>query len=284
LVKRDQHEKNRISWNLATRRHNSHKGDQAAFLRNGGNDLHREDMELLGDVRGKSLVHLQCNSGQDTLSIASHLGAHVTGVDISDEAIEFARRLSAESGIPATFIRSDIYDWFATNTTQYDVAYASYGALVWLSDIREWGRGVASSLKPGGRLVLIEFHPFGLIFDEDMRHVYEYMGGDMFENVDGVGDYVADSGDQILAHGKLPEITESFRNPHPSYEFMWGIGEIVTAIIDAGMQLTALREYPYTNGWKPFRDMRELPGRRNTVPEGVPDLPLMYAITARLPE
>src|SRR4051794_22698956 len=106
------HEANRLSWNEATVAHNSHKGDQAAFYRAGGNKLFAEDFELLGDIRGLDAVHLQCNSGQDTLSLVT-MGASLTGVDISDEAIDFARRLSTESGVPATFIRSDIYDWLA---------------------------------------------------------------------------------------------------------------------------------------------------------------------------
>ena len=105
MLKKDLHEANRLSWNAATRAHNSHKGDQARFLREGGSTLHPEELELLGELRGRSLLHLQCNSGQDTLSLAAR-GALVTGVDISDEAISFARRLSADSGLPATFERA----------------------------------------------------------------------------------------------------------------------------------------------------------------------------------
>src|SRR5215471_19282234 len=108
-MRKDLHEENRLSWDAATVAHNSHKGDQAAFLRNGGSTLYPEEIEVLGDVRGLSVVHLQCNAGQDTLSIAQ-LGAVMTGVDISDTAIDFARQLSQDSGIPATFVRSDVYD------------------------------------------------------------------------------------------------------------------------------------------------------------------------------
>ena len=92
MIRRPLHEQNRLAWNEATRAHNSHKGDQAAFLRGGGSTLFPEEIELLGDLRDRPLVHLQCNAGQDTLSIASRLGARVTGVDISDEAIDFARQ------------------------------------------------------------------------------------------------------------------------------------------------------------------------------------------------
>ena len=95
-MKQDLHEANRLSWNAATVAHNSHKGDQAAFFRKGGSTLFPEEARLLGDVKGLSVLHLQCNAGQDSLSIA-RLGAEVTGVDISDEAVDFATRLSQQS-------------------------------------------------------------------------------------------------------------------------------------------------------------------------------------------
>src|SRR3954469_18087017 len=97
MLRKDMHEDNRRSWNAATDAHNSHKADQAAFFRDGGSTLYPEEIELLGDLHGKSLVHLQCNAGQDTLSLAG-LGATVTGVDISDTAISFAQQLSTDTG------------------------------------------------------------------------------------------------------------------------------------------------------------------------------------------
>src|SRR5206468_7384286 len=99
-ARRALHEQNRLSWNEATKAHNSHKADQAKFFREGGKKIFPEEVDLLGDLQGKSVLHLQCNSGQDTISI-KQLGAEkVLGVDISDEAISFARQLSADSGIP----------------------------------------------------------------------------------------------------------------------------------------------------------------------------------------
>src|SRR5258705_13338436 len=93
------HQQNRRSWNHATRAHNAHKGDQAAFLRGGGSTLFPEELELLGDLHGKRLVHLQCNAGQDTLSLAAR-GAQGTRVDISVEASAFARKLPTDTGSP----------------------------------------------------------------------------------------------------------------------------------------------------------------------------------------
>src|SRR6185295_8428864 len=136
MLRKHMHEDNRIAWNAATEAHNSHKADQAAFFRDGGSTLYPEEIELLGEISGKKTVHLQCNAGQDTLSLA-RLGAEMTGVDISDTAIDFARRLSADSGISGTFHRSDIFDWMAQRAESgegFDIAFSSYGAINWLTD------------------------------------------------------------------------------------------------------------------------------------------------------
>jgi SAM-dependent methyltransferase len=284
-VRKDLHEENRIAWNAATVVHNSHKVDQAGFLRGGGSTLYPEEIELLGDLTGKSLIHLQCNAGQDTLSLAQ-LGATVTGVDISDEAIAFAQQLSADSGIPATFVRSDIFDWLAdaaTKPERYDVVFSSYGAIPWLSDIQAWGSGIAPILKPGGRVVVVEFHPFSGVFDWDWSHKYPYFfGGEPMTWEEGVGDYVALS-DGALAPSGYVEGVKDFVNPHRDHEFPWGLGEVATSLLDAGLVITALREYPYSNGAKLFERMRETPGKRMVPPEDVPALPLMYGLVALKP-
>ncbi len=281
MSQQDLHEANRVSWNLATEAHNSHKRDQAAFFRAGGSTLFPDEIELLGDVTGKSLLHLQCNAGQDTLSIA-RLGATVTGVDISDTAIAFARQLSSDAGIPAIFERADIFDWLATDSTQYDVVFVSYGALVWLSDLKAWGRGIARVLKAGGRLVLMEFHPVFGIFEGNWVLTYDYMGGTHL-SFGGVGDYVAISDESLTPSGYEEGVVE-FNNPHPSHEFCWGIADIISPLLEAGLLLRVMREYPYSNGFKRFEAMRELPGGRFTVPDGKPELPMMLGLVAQKPE
>jgi len=285
-MKRELHEQNRLSWNAATVAHNSHKGDQAAFFRQGGSTLFPEEIELLGDLAGRSLVHLQCNAGQDTLSLA-RLGAEATGVDISDEAVGFAARLSAESGVAARFERADVYDWLeaaAREGRRFDVAFSSYGAIGWLSDLAAWGRGIAGVLAPGGRFVLVEFHPLIHTMDEAMRFRWPYSGGgEPIEVAEGIGDYVELSGEGLTHGAEYREGVVGFTNPHPTVEFSWGVADVVTALVDAGLVLETLREYPYTNGWKVFEGMRAAPGRRFRTPEGIPDLPLMFAVVARKP-
>lgn len=281
----DVHEANRLSWNAATVAHNSHKGDQAAFFRGGGSTLFPEEVELLGDVGGRSLVHLQCNSGQDTLSLA-RLGARATGVDISDEAITFARRLSAESGIAAEFERADVYDWLRQAHAEgrsFDVAFSSYGVLAWLSDLRAWARGIADVLAPGGRFVLMEIHPVLGMFDPDLSLRYPYSsGGAPIPFAEGIGDYVAKSQGGLLPM-EAEQGVEAFRNPHPVYEFTWGLGDVVQALLDADLRLATIREWPYSNDWKPFDHMQPEPGRRWRLPDDLPAIPMMFGLVAHKP-
>lgn len=283
----DAHEQNRLSWNAATERHNLHKGDQAKFLREGGSTIYPEDRDAIGDARGKSLLHLQCNCGQDSLSIARELGAEVTGVDISDHAIGFARRLSSDSGIRATFERCDIFDFCEREPApQFDIVYTSYGTTGWLSDLPRWGRAVGRALKPGGRFAMVEFHPAFFMLDEDDRSrvKYDYMGGTHIHEPDGVGDYVGESGDGLtLGSPALPGLTD-FDNPHPANAYCWGLADHFNALVGAGLAVESFREFGYSNGWRPYPAMRDIGGNRKAAPEGEPVMPLMFSMTANKPQ
>jgi SAM-dependent methyltransferase len=277
---RDLREQNRLSWNAVVGAHDSHRGDLARFLREGGSTLFPEDRALLGDLNGKALAHLQCNSGGDSLSLAL-LGASVTGVDISDEAISSARQLSSRSGIPADFVRADVYDWLrGQKEARFDVVYCSYGIVCWLPDLQSWAGGIASVLRPGGRFVIVDFHPTAMMFDEHWNHAHAYYsGGEPSTDDAGVGDYVAEAGGGLTPAGFV-EGARDFDNPQRCHLFRWGLGEVVTAVAGAGLRLTVLQEYPYSNGERHFAEMRELPGRRMIPPESVSTVPLMYGIRA----
>jgi SAM-dependent methyltransferase len=281
-VRRDLHEANRRSWNAATLAHQSHKRDQAGFLRSGGTTLFPEERELLGEVAGKAVAHLQCNAGQDTLSIAA-LGARVIGVDISDDAIRLARELSRDSGIAAVFERADVYDWLEIESPEssFDVAFCSYGALCWLSDVERWARGVGRVLAPGGRLALVEFHPVLDALDDAGIPRHSYFGrGEPRTWVEGVADYVARSG-AALAPSGFENGTRDFVNPSPCHEFTWPVADVVQAVLNAGLTLETLREWPYANGCRVLTALVERPGRRFVMPEGGPELPLMFGLAAR---
>ncbi|MBW2256613.1 MAG: class I SAM-dependent methyltransferase [Deltaproteobacteria bacterium] len=230
------------------------------------------DRDYLGDVNGKRLVHLQCHIGKDTLSWA-RLGAEVTGVDFSEAGIAAARRLSAESGTPGRFVLSEVYDAPAVLGERFDIVYTGVGALNWLPDITGWARVVAALLEPGGTLYLREGHPmlWGLEWRED--------GGDAlvvrfpyFETVDPVS-WDEDStyaGDGKVAHTR-------------TYEWNHGIAEIITALMDAGLTLTALREHRSLE-WQGQPHMERGDDGLWRLPEHQRDLvPLMYSLTAVAP-
>jgi SAM-dependent methyltransferase len=285
---REMHEKNRKSWNVATEAHNSHKGDQAAYYRNGGNKLFPEERELLGEVSGKRVLHLQCNSGQDSLSLAN-MGAHVVGVDISDTAIAFATDLSRESGVTADFYRSDVYDWLedaAKNDEQFDIVFCSYGAVIWLSELTSWAQGISAVLRPGGRFVVVDFHPMSLSLDDDWTLAFSYSSfGDedppLWVWEDGVGDYVAREMKQARPDEPLPGIQE-LENPHPSYEFNWGMADILGSLLNAGLRIVDVREYAYSNSGH-IEGMRLNKKGQWVPPEGIPSIPMMYGIVAERP-
>ena len=282
MDRRDLREQNRESWNAVVGVHDGHRGDLARFLREGGSTLFQEERDLLGDLEGRSLVHLQCNSGGDSISLAK-LGATVTGVDISDEAVLSARDLAQKSGVPVAFERADVYDWLKGASREgryFDIVFASYGVVCWLPDLEAWAGGIATILNPGGYFVLVDFHPAADIFDEDWNPARDYpSAGEPLRLDEGVGDYVGRAAGGLTPAGFV-DGTNGFENPEKAYLFRWGLGEVLTALAGASLRITAVEEYPYTNGERSFARMRELAGRRLAPPEDVPAVPLMYAIRA----
>ncbi|MGI8648943.1 MAG: class I SAM-dependent methyltransferase [Rubrobacter sp.] len=274
-------DQNRRSWNVAVRAHESHRGGLAGFLRSGGITLFPEEIELLGDVSGKTVAHLMCNAGGDSLSLAS-LGASVVGVDLSDEAIRRAEKLSDESGIRARFERAEIYEWMenaAFEDRRFEVVFASYGVVCWLRDLDSWAEGIASVLEGGGRFVLVEFHPFAAMLDWEWNLTRDYLSDGAERDAGGVGDYVGASGGGLVPSGFVEGVGD-FENPEECHLFRWGLGNVVTSLARAGMKVEVLDEYPYSNGEKNFSGMRETPGRRMLPPEGSPSVPLMYGVSA----
>ena len=213
------------------------KAIRSLFFALVGAILYPEERELLGDIQGLSIVHLQCNSGQDTLSLA-RLGAQVTGIDISESAIDFARRLSDETGIPATFHRMDIYDWFeeaAHGLQRFDLAFCSYGVICWLSDVQAWAKGIATILTSGGRFVLIDYHPVARMFTWDLRRHYSYFtDGAPLTSEQGLGDYVALSGQGLPGMG-YAEGVKNFKNPYRMHQFLWVCWLLSISVPKSGM-------------------------------------------------
>ncbi|MEY9888790.1 SAM-dependent methyltransferase [Catenulispora sp. MAP5-51] len=226
-----------------------------------------EDFELaeVGDVHGKQLLHLQSHIGTETLGWARH-GAVVTGLDFSAPATAAAAALAERIGVAGSrWVTSDVYQAAeALDGEQFDVVYTGKGALCWLPDIERWARVAASMVKPGGFLYVSEFHPFGnTLSDEDGRTVaYDY-----FDASPQVWDEPGTYAD--LEASTLENVTVQFNH---------GIGEIVSALIGAGLRLEFLHEYEMTL----FPRYRVLEERDGTfrLPAGMPRVPLMFSLRA----
>ncbi|WP_037912148.1 class I SAM-dependent methyltransferase [Actinacidiphila yeochonensis] len=220
---------NRANWDERVPIHTSGSFyDLPSFV--GGRDTLR-DFELaeVGDVRGRTLLHLQCHIGLDTLSWARH-GAAVTGLDFSAPALDTARDLAARTGATAArFVTSDLYDAVETlDGRTFDVVYTGFGALCWLPDLARWARTVAALTAPGGFLYLAEFHPVADVLTEDGRSV----DGDYFHRgplvFDEPGTY-ADTSAPMTATRTV--------------EWQHGVGDVVSAVAAAGLRVEFLHEY-----------------------------------------
>ena len=138
------------------------------------NTLNPIELELLGNIKGKKILHLQCHFGQDTLSLARQ-GATVVGVDFSDKAIHYAQQMNQELDLNAQFICCNIFDLKQHLNQTFDIVFTSYGTIGWLHDLGEWASIVAHFLKPQGVFVMADFHPFLWSFDNDFDHIaYAY--------------------------------------------------------------------------------------------------------------
>jgi SAM-dependent methyltransferase len=225
------------------------------------------ELEALGDVTGKTLLHLQCHFGMDTLSWARR-GAHVTGVDFSERAITFARALSQELGIPAAFVVSTIADLPTVVQGAFDIVFTSYGVLTWLPDLGRWGQVIAHFLKPGGTFFIAEFHPFAQVFDDaapDLRVCYPYFAQPVPLALPLVGSYA----DRTATVSKTVEYVW----PHP-------LSDVVNALISAGLCIEALQEYPYAYYAMMPLLMEGNEAREWRLREQRETIPLMYAIKA----
>ncbi|MEQ8334102.1 class I SAM-dependent methyltransferase [Nisaea sp.] len=237
----------------------------------GTRDLHKTELEELGSVEGLDILHLQCHFGMDTLLLARKGANSVTGLDFSPVAIAQARELAERAGIEASFIEGNVYDAPKLIQATYDLVYVTWGTICWLPDIDAWARVVAHFVKPGGRFYFLDQHPVVLSFDDyapaPHAPVYDYFHKPEplpFETSDSYAD-----GSAVLQTKR-------------SYEWTHPVGEVVTALIDAGLRLEYLHEFD-TVAWKALAFMEPCEGGLYRLPEGMPRLPLSYSISARKP-
>ena len=223
---------NQKLWNEWTGEHEKSPFYNLEGFKSGKERLKSIELEEVGDVRGKSLLHLQCHFGLDTMAWARH-GATVTGVDLSNESIALAQSLSKELNIAATFVCSDILTLPENLQGQFDIVFTSYGILHWLRDLKRWAEVIDHFLKPGGFFYIVEDHPFMRVFTSDPEQGIKvdnpYFFSDEPYEAETEGSYATD-----------------FQGEKRTY-YMWdhSLGEVINAIIGAGLRIEFLHEFPF---------------------------------------
>jgi SAM-dependent methyltransferase len=208
------------------------------------------DRELLGSLSGQRGVHLQCHIGTDTISL-SRLGATMTGLDFSDKSLSEARRIAELAGADITFVQSDVYDAHAAVGDGYDFVYTGIGALCWLPDVARWAKVVASLLRPGGRLFIREGHPVLWALEDSRTDGVLALEYPYFERTEPT----------VWNEGGTYVATDVEFTHNTTHEWNHGLGEVVTAVLDAGMTLTGLVEHRSVP-WE------ALPGRMRRLDDG----------------
>lgn len=253
---------NRQSWNNRTETHlKSEFYDLDGFM-NGNSSLNDIELSLLGDIKGKSILHLQCHFGQDTISL-SRLGAEVTGVDFSDKAIESALQIAKETQSNTKFICCDIYDLPKHLDKKFDVVFTSYGTIGWLPDLDKWAKIVADFLKPNGQFVFVEFHPVVWMFDDDFEKIaYRYFNSGAILETE-IGTYA----------DKNAAIKQSY--------VMWnhGVSEVLSNLIKHGLEIKSFDEFDYSP-YNCFNKTIEFEPKKFRIEHLGDKIPMVFSISA----
>ena len=219
---------NKATWNEKVKAHANSDFYKLNTFINGENSLNTYELNALPDVKGKSLLHLQCHFGQDTLSW-SRLGAKCTGVDLSDEGVKLAQQLNNQLKLDANFVCCNVLDTSTYVKGTFDIVFTSYGVIGWLPDLKPWGKMIAERLKDGGTFYMVEFHPIVWMFDYldgQPKMKYGYMQDEaIYEEYEGT---YGDTNAKMI-----------------SKEYGWnhGLSEVINALTEAGLRIDYLNEY-----------------------------------------
>lgn len=220
---------NKELWNKRTSIHKTSDFYNLEGFRKGNNALNEIELDELGDVSDKSILHLQCHFGLDSMSW-SRFGANVTGIDFSEDAINIANDLNTELDLNANFICSNIYDLKENLDQKFDIVYTSYGVIGWLPDLIRWADIISHFLKPGGTFYMAEFHPVVWMFDDNFsRLVYSYFNSGVLE-IEQEGTYTDRNADI----------------KHIEYSWNHSISEVINALISHGLNIKLMNEHDYS--------------------------------------
>jgi len=253
---------NKQSWNNRVDTHLKSEFYGVEDFVKGKTSLNEIELKLLGDITGKSILHLQCHFGQDSISL-SRLGASVTGVDLSDKAIENAKELAIKTETDAEFICCDIYDLPNRLDKQFDMVFTSYGTIGWLPDLDKWAKLISRFLKPGGKFIFVEFHPVVWMFDDNFEKVgYNYFNsGAILESETG---------------------TYADREAKISQEYVcWNhsMSEVVNCLLTNGLEINSLDEFDYSP-YNCFNRTIEFEPNKYRIEHLQNKIPIVFAIEA----
>lgn len=253
---------NKDSWNRRTDFHvQSEFYDLKGFL-NGNTSLNPIELKLLGDIQNKSVLHLQCHFGLDSLSL-SQMGAEVVGVDLSDNAIRIAQDLAQQTNSTAKFVCCDIYDLPQYLSQKFDIVFASYGTIGWLPDLNKWADIISHFLKPNGKFVFVEFHPVVWMFDDNFEKVgYNYFNtGPIIETEAGTyADRSADLNQQYICWNH-------------------SLSEVIGSLLQKGFCISSFEEYDYSP-YDCFQHTVELEPKKFRIKHLDNKIPMLYSIVA----
>lgn len=257
---------NKDWWNAITPIHSKSKLYNLKDFKKGKSSLQELEQKEVGNVKGKTMLHLMCHFGMDSLSWARK-GAIVTGVDISNTAIDLAKELSTETKIPATFLCSDFYDLPKLIQTRYDIIFMSYGALLWLKDIKKWAEIVQQFLKKHGVMYIVDLHPFTNILSYDFKIAYDYFDKGPFLD--------DDSGTYTDWNKKVDGVTGM------TYEWNYTLADIVNVLLENKLNIEFLHEFPYTMYDQFPGYMRKNKKGQYVFKDKTIQIPLLFSIRAR---
>lgn len=253
---------NRKLWNSRVEAHLSSSFYDLESFKKGRNSLTGPELELLGDVSGKKILHLQCHFGQETISLA-RMGAKSVGIDLSDKAIDAAKHLAKELGVAAEFACCNIYDLPKHLHTKFDMVFTSFGTIGWLPDIDQWAQVISHFLNPGGKFVFVEFHPVLWMFD------------DLFERIEF--SYFKQSAIIETESGSYADRNAQINQQSVSWNH--GLSEVVNSLIKHGLSIDCLNEYNYSP-YDCFRRSSEIEKGKYEIAHLKGKLPMVYAIGA----
>lgn len=261
-MKQDYIDINRDSWNKRVDTHLASDFYNLDGFLKGKSSLNSIELDLLGDIKGKTILHLQCHFGQDSISL-SRLGANVTGVDLSNKAIENAKKIALETNVNTKFICCNIYDLPNHLDEKFDIVFTSYGTIGWLPDLDKWAKIISRFLKPTGEFIFVEFHPVVWMFDDDFENIgYNYFNsGAIIETEKGT--YA----------NKNADLNTSY------VSWNHGMSEVLNSLIQNGLEIKSLDEFDYSP-YNCFNKTVEFEPNKFRIKHLDNKIPMVYSIKA----